>query len=42
MVVGDDGITYVAGRFMGAIQFFDGSALVLRFDEGRTVWVVKE
>ena len=27
MVVGDDGITYVAGRFMGAIQFCDGSAL---------------
>ena len=27
MVVGDDDITYVAGRFMGAIQFCDGSAL---------------
>ena len=27
MVVGDDGTTYVAGRFMGAIQFCDGSAL---------------
>ncbi len=27
MVVDDDGITYVAGRFMGAIQFCDGSTL---------------
>lgn len=27
MAVGDDGITYVAGRFMGVIQFCDGSAL---------------
>lgn len=27
MVVGDDGITFVAGRFMGAIQFCDGSTL---------------
>ncbi len=27
MAVGDDGITYVAGRFMGAIQFCDGSTL---------------
>ena len=28
MVVSDDGTTYVAGRFMGAIQFCDGTTLV--------------
>jgi hypothetical protein len=27
MAVGDDGTTYVAGRFMGAIQFCDGTTL---------------
>lgn len=27
ITVGDDGTTYVAGRFMGAIQFCDGSVL---------------